>query len=518
MSRFGTYLQKLGLLTVEQLDAALAHQAERGARLGTNLVELGRIDVELLAECLSGYHGVPLPPRKWLQRPQRSAVKRVTRGLVERTRFVPMRLEGTTLHVAVMDPRHPRVLDDLRFASGCKIEAYVLPEIWMHDWLLKLFDIPRGIRHVQSGRSSAPPELDPKYDFQATQPVHPPQSPPPVHPPKSPPPVHPPPVPAQAVRATQKSGARLPAVQSPAPPSSLQAPGPQRASLTNAAGSGELSAAAWQAAPAWGSITPAQTAPNAPSVPVQSLAELSAVVEQPVPSSIPAAPEPEAAAFWSRRPVFNWNVPDESAPVPTAVPTPVSRSPVPRSPLPEPGAEVAASTQPSGIMRPVRHAAGELARLETELLQVETRERLIELCFAIGTSFAATLGLFVVQRGMVQGLRCVARGVPRPIDGVLQLEPPCMLIDMASATEPVRMPAAVQPSDQRVLQLVDDANAVEVALFPVAIKGRVVNVLYASNGGEPLGAVAFAALSALAEQMGAAYEQLIRIRKTAGTR
>jgi hypothetical protein len=41
----------------------------------------------------------------------------------------------------------------------------------------------------------------------------------------------------------------------------------------------------------------------------------------------------------------------------------------------------------------------------------------------------------------------------------------------------------------------------------------VVNVLYASTGGEPLGAIAFGALSQLAVQMGAAYERLILSRK-----
>jgi hypothetical protein len=65
------------------------------------------------------------------------------------------------------------------------------------------------------------------------------------------------------------------------------------------------------------------------------------------------------------------------------------------------------------------------------------------------------------------------------------------------------------------LILCDDAR--EVALFPVAIKQRVVNVLYASTGGEPLGAIAFGALSQLAQQMGAAYEQLIRTRKASAS-
>jgi hypothetical protein len=70
--------------------------------------------------------------------------------------------------------------------------------------------------------------------------------------------------------------------------------------------------------------------------------------------------------------------------------------------------------------------------------------------------------------------------------------------------------------DTRVLQLLGDDACTEVSLFPVAIKQRVVNLLCASQGTEPLGPIAFAALQALAEQMGAAYGKLILSKKGAG--
>jgi hypothetical protein len=60
-----------------------------------------------------------------------------------------------------------------------------------------------------------------------------------------------------------------------------------------------------------------------------------------------------------------------------------------------------------------------------------------------------------------------------------------------------------------------DTEACEVALYPIHIKGRVVNVLYASNGQKPVGPVAFSALASVAEQMGAVYERIILARKRA---
>jgi hypothetical protein len=174
MSRIGQFLEARGVITSEQLDEALGHQAVQGARLGTNLVELGYLSAETLAECLSAYHKVPLPARKWLEKPQRAAAQRVTRALVERIRFIPMRLDGKVLHAALLDPRHPNVLDDVRFATGCRIEPYVLPEIWMHDWLFELFHVPRGIRQVQSRAASSTPSTRISAEINADRPDAPP--------------------------------------------------------------------------------------------------------------------------------------------------------------------------------------------------------------------------------------------------------------------------------------------------------------------------------------------------------
>jgi hypothetical protein len=389
----------------------------------------------------------------------------------------------------------------------------------MHDWLLALFDIPRGIRDVVVTRKpTEPPELDPMYDFQAVQLAQASQPTPPA------PTVRP------AASAPPRAPEAPPRTTAPGRAAPRRAPHrPHSAAITASV------VTTSPPAPAWGSIAPVEATQ---AVTVRSLAELAAAITPsaapPIASAVrePLAREPEVSSFWKRRPVFNWSVPEEPSPQPSlpVAPPPAGAPPEPEpepepelelvpepDPEPEP-AEVAAGAQPSGVVGPPPGpAAGGLAQLEAALLQVEERERLIELSFAIGTGLASTLALFVVQRGMVQGLRCVTRAEERAIDGVLPLEPPCMLIDMASATEPARVHLGAQPSDQRVLQLLDDADASEVGLFPVAIKGRVVNVLYASNGREPLGAIAFAALAALAQQMGAAYERLILTRKAAGS-
>jgi len=558
MSRLGQYLQARGLITRDQLDDALSHQTVHGARLGTNLVELGSISVEQLAACLADFHKTPLPERRWLEKPQRAATQRATRSLVERIRFIPMRLEGKVLHAALLDPRHPNVLDDLRFATGCRIQPYVLPEIWMHDWLLQLFKLPRGIRHVETRgsldqspqqarvaprssagtRPSPAPARGSRASSSLTQP--PPRfesnrtAPPPFDPARpNAPPFFETTAMAHAQATTPSTRARpisgLPPIPSQRPAPARGATTPPPLVLPPAARTGM-------------SVRP-------PPVPVRTLTDPPvASIEHtswswrppqqaPVPLSFELDPEPTATEGQAEQPP---EAPSSSQPpFPTPVPS-ATRSSTPaglwRESTP-PAAESAALLEepttdldlpalggdsppsPNGIDQlepatPAQTLAVDLATWEAELLAATNRDQLIETAFRIASCFATQVALFIVQQGMVQGQGSMELGISRPLEGVLiPLDADSAITAAATRNEALRADPQARVIDQRVsLILCDDAR--DIALFPVAIKQRVVNVLYASNGGTaPLGAIAFGALAQLAQQMGAAYEQLILSRK-----
>ena len=53
VARLGDILVKLGLCTPEQVQSALAAQVLYGARLGTNLIELGHVNLDNLARGLA---------------------------------------------------------------------------------------------------------------------------------------------------------------------------------------------------------------------------------------------------------------------------------------------------------------------------------------------------------------------------------------------------------------------------------------------------------------------------------
>jgi hypothetical protein len=555
MSRLGQYLISRGLISRDQLEDALSHQAVHGARLGTNLVELGSISVEQLAACLGDFHKTPLPERRWLEKPQRAATQRATRSLVERIRFIPMRLEGKVLHAALLDPRHPNVLDDLRFATGCRIQPYVLPEIWMHDWLLQLFKLPRGIRHVETrghldteppqaagpvlqrnsvgtrpspapARGSRPPltQPPPKFESLRSPPLSGLTNPPPIfettamsHAKATTPPeqLRPlsglPPIPSKRPPAGARGPSHPPPFMPPAARTgmSVRPPPVPVPKLTDPPPSIENTSWSWRV-------------PHAPAVPLSfepdresSRPSESEPIELPEQQWTRSSQPPLTAAPAASRsstPAGLWR---ESTPpaAPELIeegPADLDVPPLPQGEAPPPPPSTLDALEPA---TPAQTLALDLAAWEAELLRATDREQLIEVSFRIASCFGTHVALFIVHQGMVQGQGCMELGIARALDGVLiPLDADSALTLTARRGEPQRAAPSEREIDQRVsLILCDDAR--EVALFPIAIKQRVVNVLYASTGGEPLGAIAFGALSQLAQQMGAAYEQLIRTRK-----
>jgi hypothetical protein len=564
MSRFGQYLNKRGFLTRDQLQEALEHQAVYGARLGTNLIELHMITPERLAEALADFHHAPLPPRPWLERPGKAAVKRVTRPLVERIRFIPLRYVDKMLHVAVLDPNDPGVLDNLRFATGCRIKPYVMPEIWIHDWLFTLFQIPRGIRHIevdyppveaQTRDNDTPLEMD----LQAMQAAQ-----------------------VQAHQAGRQSavgaqpGARQTqqgkqtlqgkpgagAAQPPAnvpPPMPFSSDEPWSPSAVPAIPSAALPGALIKpVAPTASAAALPQSQGESvrpPHITVRSLADLAhsagallGGLSGPISHSQP--PEAGTSPLWAPVPRDpRWlSVPKSDPPVEHAHDYTLEyEAEYELEHEPEPHAQPAAEAEhdrPSEvdavyetsdeeppdeplalplIVTPpprVKPSANVLTpstfpRVEAAMMDVIDRDRLIELAFSVAGCFAQHSALFVVQQGTLQGLRYADRSTPpRPLAGVIvPAGAESMLTQAVAGAKPLRADPEACAIDQHVRELLGDGRCREAALFPVTIKQRVVNVLYASNGDEPLGEIAFAALAALAERMGAAYEKLIRSRK-----
>jgi type IV pilus assembly protein PilB len=116
-----------GLLTAQQLDAALAGQRSTGRMLGEMLVEQGVITASVLVQALARRLGVPgCELRHGLIDP--TLLKLVGEEECERLKCMPMfRVKGT-LTVAMAEPQSLPAIDRLRQLTGCKIRPVLALE------------------------------------------------------------------------------------------------------------------------------------------------------------------------------------------------------------------------------------------------------------------------------------------------------------------------------------------------------------------------------------------------------
>src|SRR5215475_2613788 len=123
--KLGERLVASGLVTPEQVEAALQAQVLYGRRLGTNLLEAGAIDEEHLGAALAEHLGVPYADDSRFQTADPGVRELVGMTTARRYLAFPLGYEGDELVVALADPGDARALAALRAAAGMSIRAMV---------------------------------------------------------------------------------------------------------------------------------------------------------------------------------------------------------------------------------------------------------------------------------------------------------------------------------------------------------------------------------------------------------
>jgi type II secretion system (T2SS) protein E len=169
--RLGEVLIQKGIIDERQLKVALDAQLIYGGHLGTCLIEQGFIDVDRLAEILGEQFNLNHADRQQLDDVDRRVIDAMPRRLVERHSVVPFALVGRVLHVAMLDPRNLMALDEISFACGYRIEAWVAPEVVIARAMERYYDVTRRLRHIPlSGerRKVSPPKAAPAAEAAPT--------------------------------------------------------------------------------------------------------------------------------------------------------------------------------------------------------------------------------------------------------------------------------------------------------------------------------------------------------------
>lgn len=180
--------------------------------------------------------------------------------------------------------------------------------------------------------------------------------------------------------------------------------------------------------------------------------------------------------------------------------------------LPEPielTLEVSPPDDPELRVRPARDHS-ELAGLEAELVFLSQRDRIAPLTLRIATTFVRSAALFVVRGPVIQGVLAGGEVHTDRIDGMfLPLEAESILARAAGPAGRFRGRPPTGRLDERLLQSLRPGTPREIAVLPIRLAERTVNLLYADNGDDALPETSLAALEALGDVVSAAYRRLI---------
>lgn len=147
------------VISLTQLETALRTQVLYGGRLGTNLVELGFIDVDTLGEYLARILEVPVASGELFEAVDQTIIDEFGRELAELYGAFPLGFEDddNTLAVALIDPRGHAAIAQLEKQCGHPVAPYTAAELRIFYHIEKHYGLERKARYVRSGTQRRAP-------------------------------------------------------------------------------------------------------------------------------------------------------------------------------------------------------------------------------------------------------------------------------------------------------------------------------------------------------------------------
>ena len=137
--RLGDILMREGLISREQLTAALAEQKASGHRLGYVLVKLGLVQELEVTKVLARQSRMPAVDLSRFEVDPK-IIKLVPADFALKHIVLPLKREGRTLTVAMADPSNTGVLDDLKFITRYDLFPVIAGEYTLRNLIEKHFE------------------------------------------------------------------------------------------------------------------------------------------------------------------------------------------------------------------------------------------------------------------------------------------------------------------------------------------------------------------------------------------
>jgi type IV pilus assembly protein PilB len=122
--RLGEFLVRHGLITSAILDDALAAQRRSGKRIGETLLDGGHISEAQLTRVLAERLKIPCADISSLALGTEE-LSLLPEALARKYTALPVRREGKRLEVAMADPLDIQAIEDISFATGCKVTPLI---------------------------------------------------------------------------------------------------------------------------------------------------------------------------------------------------------------------------------------------------------------------------------------------------------------------------------------------------------------------------------------------------------
>lgn len=170
------------MLTPRQIDDALQHRVFYGGKIGTNLVELGYLKEEDLAQFLGRKLMVPyISPERLLHIPTQ-VISLIPRELALNYRVIPLEIDKKRLSLVMADPADLTAIDEISFITGFVIKPQIAPEFRLMQALNQYYGLEINSRYqkIIDGLNALPtvaspaPVITPAATPQATTPTPPP--------------------------------------------------------------------------------------------------------------------------------------------------------------------------------------------------------------------------------------------------------------------------------------------------------------------------------------------------------
>src|SRR5664279_6193632 len=146
-NRIGDLLVAQGLITRDQLKAALHDQASSHNRLGYILVKLGMIDELELTKALARHFRMPAVDLSRFEADAKILCL-IPADLARKRMVLPLKREGRTLTVAVADPADQGLLDDLKFITRFDLFPVLAGEQTLRNLIERHYET--GDEHLQT--------------------------------------------------------------------------------------------------------------------------------------------------------------------------------------------------------------------------------------------------------------------------------------------------------------------------------------------------------------------------------